>query len=218
MTHRSTVQRLAAIAVILLVTTSVEATRGRNSPLVSPTSPEQLESQLQTRVMESALADALARWEHSPWRAPVPREKARLSSAFGTRRHPILGGLRHHDGIDLSAPIGTPVNAAADGVVISAIRSPTYGRVVDIDHGRGWISRYAHLSKIAVAPGETVRGGQRIGAVGSTGLSSGPHLHFEIYFNARSVDPWTLWETVAQLRGRIDGLSSDSAPSLSSPS
>jgi murein DD-endopeptidase MepM/ murein hydrolase activator NlpD len=85
-----------------------------------------------------------------------------------------------HEGLDFSAETGTPVVAAADGVVLSATYHPEYGNLIEVDHGQGLTSRYAHLSRMDVTPGALVKRGGRLGAVGSTGRSTGPHLHFEV--------------------------------------
>jgi murein DD-endopeptidase MepM/ murein hydrolase activator NlpD len=119
----------------------------------------------------------------------VPVEGARLSSGFGNRNHPVLGGRRHHTGIDLAAPTGTPVYATADGVVSRAERFSSYGNYIQIEHGGELQTRYAHLSGYAVAAGEQVRKGQLIGYVGSTGRSTGPHLHYEVRVAGEAVDP-----------------------------
>ena len=118
-----------------------------------------------------------------------PLENARLSSAFGSRIHPVLGGRRNHKGIDLAAPTGTPVYATADGVVSRADWFSSYGRYISIEHGADLQTRFAHLSRIVVSAGETVKKGDLIGYVGSTGRSSGPHLHYEVRVDGVAVDP-----------------------------
>ncbi len=107
-----------------------------------------------------------------------------VSSSFGAKRG---GGF--HQGIDLSAPKGTPVMATAHGVVVVAGRSTGYGRTVLIDHGGGWRTRYAHLKRIKVEVGKSVVRGQVIGTVGSSGRASGPHLHYEVLRHGAPVDP-----------------------------
>ena len=113
----------------------------------------------------------------------------RMTSGYGARRHPILGYVRMHAGIDFGAAWGAPIFATGDGVVSYAGRHGGHGNYVRIDHGGGLGSGYGHMSRIAVAPGTQVRAGQVIGYVGSTGLSTGPHLHYEVYRNGRTVDP-----------------------------
>lgn len=114
--------------------------------------------------------------------------EARVSSTFGWRNIAVNGN-RHHAGVDLAAPWGTPVHAARDGRVDRAGWWGTYGNAVALDHGDGSETRYAHLSSVAVGPGDVVRQGDVIGYVGSTGASTGPHLHFELRFGGRAVDP-----------------------------
>jgi murein DD-endopeptidase MepM/ murein hydrolase activator NlpD len=114
----------------------------------------------------------------------------RIASGFGYRIHPIYKTWRMHTGIDFTAPIGTPIYATGDGVVERKKGKMTgYGKVVVIDHGYGYESLYAHMSKIIVKPGEKVKRGQVIGYVGNTGRSTGPHLHYEIKKNGKPVNP-----------------------------
>lgn len=118
--------------------------------------------------------------------APVP---GRVTSRYGMRRHPILGYRRMHAGLDFRARHGTPIYAVTDGTVNYAGRNGGYGNYVRIRHGGGLATGYAHMSRIAVRNGEKVRRGQVIGYVGSTGLSTGPHLHYEMYRNGQTIDP-----------------------------
>ena len=113
----------------------------------------------------------------------------RLTSGFGMRFHPILGYGRMHQGIDLAAPAGTPIVAASDGLVRFAGWHGGHGNYVQLQHGGGLTSGYGHMSRFVVAPGERVRQGQLIGYVGSTGLSTGPHCHFEVFRNGVAIDP-----------------------------
>ncbi len=113
----------------------------------------------------------------------------RLTSNFGYRVHPILGTRRFHAGIDFGAPQGTTIRAADSGVVISAGWQGGYGRTVIIDHGNKLSTLYAHSSRIFVSEGQTVQRGQAIAAVGSTGFSTGPHLHFEVRRNGEPINP-----------------------------
>lgn len=119
----------------------------------------------------------------------LPLQNARLTSAFGYRVHPISGKYQSHRGIDLSAPMGTPVSATADGVVELAGWLGGYGLTISLDHGGNLETRYAHLSAFAVSVGEIVKQGQVIGFVGSTGRSTGPHLHYEIRSSDVAMDP-----------------------------
>ena len=119
--------------------------------------------------------------------------QARRTSGFGLRFHPILGYPRLHRGIDFGAPAGTPIHAVSDGVVSFAGRSGGHGNYVCIDHGRRVATCYAHLATIGVFAGAQLRAGATLGTVGSTGLSTGPHLHYEVYRNGRPVDPAREW-------------------------
>ena len=125
-------------------------------------------------------------------RRPVSGDDARLTSGFGLRLHPLLNERRMHTGIDWAAPTGTPVSAAGKGRVVSAGREGFYGNKVVIDHGGGWQTVYAQLDRFSVKAGDCVDAKAEIGAVGSTGLSSGPHLHFEILREGQAVDPMSV--------------------------
>jgi murein DD-endopeptidase MepM/ murein hydrolase activator NlpD len=119
----------------------------------------------------------------------VPIPGAPITSGFGPRVHPIYGDVRMHTGIDFGASAGTPIRAAADGVVVSAGPLGGYGNATVIDHGNGLATLYGHQSSIAVSPGQRVSRGQVIGYVGCTGLCTGPHLHFEVRVRGTPVDP-----------------------------
>ena len=119
----------------------------------------------------------------------VPIPGAPITSGFGPRVHPIYGDVRMHTGIDFGASSGTPIHAAADGVVVSAGPLGGYGNATVIDHGNGLATLYGHQSSIIVAPGQHVSRGQVIGYVGCTGLCTGPHLHFEVRVRGTPVDP-----------------------------
>lgn len=120
------------------------------------------------------------------WLWPVP---GFITTYFGWRTHPIFGYQQFHPGIDIAANSGTPIRASQGGVVLSAGWAGGYGQLVVIDHGNGMATAYAHQSQILVSAGQTVGRGQVIGLVGSTGNSTGPHLHFEIRENGNPVDP-----------------------------
>ncbi|WP_235037636.1 MULTISPECIES: M23 family metallopeptidase [unclassified Novosphingobium] len=118
-----------------------------------------------------------------------PVAGGRITSPYGARKHPILGYVRMHAGIDFGAPYGSPIYAVADGTVTFAGRHGGHGNYVRLQHGGGLDTGYGHMSRIAVANGSRVRAGQVIGYVGSTGLSTGPHLHFEAYRGGRTINP-----------------------------
>ena len=113
----------------------------------------------------------------------------RLSSDFGVRKHPIRKVRRHHDGIDLAAPVGAPIRAIANGQVMFADPHGGYGKYIVLRHPDGFTSHYGHCDTMEVAPGASVLAGQIIGTVGSSGLSTGPHLHFEIRRDGAAQDP-----------------------------
>lgn len=114
---------------------------------------------------------------------------APVTSSFGPRTHPITGAKRLHAGIDLGAPTGTPIGAAAAGTVTFAGERGGYGNLVIVDHGNGTETRYAHQDTLGVRAGQVVEAGEPLGTVGSTGQSTGPHLHFEYRRNGEPVDP-----------------------------
>ncbi|MDH5255909.1 MAG: M23 family metallopeptidase [Gammaproteobacteria bacterium] len=122
-----------------------------------------------------------------PRRYPIPG--ARISSGFGNRRDPFTRHLARHTGVDMPAPWGTPVLASAGGTVSFAGYRRAYGNAVEIDHGDGLVTRYAHASKVLVRKGQVVLPEQPIAAVGSSGRSTGPHLHFEVLRQGRPVEP-----------------------------
>jgi murein DD-endopeptidase MepM/ murein hydrolase activator NlpD len=124
--------------------------------------------------------------QRSSYVSPV---SGRMTSSYGMRRHPILGYRRMHSGVDYAARYGTPIYAVSDGTISYAGRHGGHGKYVRIDHGGGTATGYAHMSRIAVSSGSRVSAGQVIGYVGSTGLSTGPHLHFEVYRGGRTVNP-----------------------------
>ena len=126
----------------------------------------------------------------------------RITSSFGYRMHPLLGYLKMHKGLDIAAPYGSPIYAALDGVVQGAGRSGGYGNFVKLIHGGNLASGYGHMSRIAVARGQRVRQGQVIGYVGSTGMSTGPHLHWEVWRNGQTINPRSIsFASVAALSG-----------------
>jgi murein DD-endopeptidase MepM/ murein hydrolase activator NlpD len=119
----------------------------------------------------------------------APVQGFRLSSSYGEREHPVLGGVRMHKGLDLAVASGTPVRAPADGVVEKASWFSSYGNFIEIAHGGNMETRYGHLSGYNVVAGQHVHKGDVIGYVGSTGRSTGPHLHYEVRIGGEAVDP-----------------------------
>lgn len=148
------------------------------------------------RLMEDELLRERARRTLLPSAAPI--NAPYLVSGFGWRIDPFSGRGVMHEGLDFAAPHGTPILAAAAGIVIAAELHPAYGNVVDIDHGNGLITRYAHAARLLVKVGELVKRGQRIAEVGSTGHSTGPHLHFEVRENGVAKNPTLFLTTLVQ--------------------
>jgi len=138
-------------------------------------------------VVESELVASAARSALLPRDTPIV--EGFVGSGFGLRTDPFTGEYTMHTGIDFAAPVGTPVLAAAGGVVASAERHPEFGNVVRIDHGNGLSTLYAHASKFIVKAGDIVRKGQQIALVGATGRATGPHLHFEVRVNGAPTNP-----------------------------
>ncbi len=141
----------------------------------------------QLGVLEALLVQTSANRKFLPTLAPIV--DGWFSSNFGYRIDPFNGAQSFHEGIDFPAGVGTPVVAAASGKVVSAGPHSQYGKMVEIDHGNGLVSRYAHTSQLFVREGDLVVRGQRVAAVGSTGRSTGPHLHFEVRLNGVPQNP-----------------------------
>lgn len=152
----------------------------------------QIDGELKARVrpaLESTLAEEAAQAAALPNAEPI-EGGLEVTSEFGLRRNPF-GGFSYemHSGIDFRGPVGTPIYATADGVVVKAEHSGGYGKHVVIDHGYSYETLYAHMSDIEVQAGDRVQRGDRIGKLGSTGRSSGPHLHYEVHRNGQPVNP-----------------------------
>lgn len=140
--------------------------------------------------LNQLLADRMTMWASRPAIQPINnKELTQLHTTFGMRYNRALGITRPHKGLDFTADIGTPVYATGDGKVITAHRSDSYGNVVYIDHGFRYETRYAHLSRFNVQEGDVVKRGQVIGFVGNSGVSVGPHLHYEVLFQGNHVNP-----------------------------
>ncbi len=134
----------------------------------------------------------------TPFGHPVPA-RHNFTSGFGMRAHPVTGKFQMHNGIDLAAPPGTPILATGDGIVTFAGRSGNYGLVIRVQHLGGISSTYAHLEKIYVRKGQSVSRNQQIGAMGSSGVSTGPHLHYEIVVDGNMVNPMKFIEAEANV-------------------
>jgi murein DD-endopeptidase MepM/ murein hydrolase activator NlpD len=137
--------------------------------------------------VELALAERSALRSMTPSVQPV--NVGFIGSGFGWRHDPFTGRFSMHEGLDFAAPVGTPIKAAAGGLVILAEYHPAYGNTIDLDHGNGLSTRYAHASKLHVKLGDIVKRGQWIADVGSTGRSTGAHLHFEVRVNGEPKNP-----------------------------
>jgi len=138
-------------------------------------------------MMEIQLLDERVRRNLLPTTLPIPG--AQDASGFGWRKDPFTGQRALHEGVDFQAQVGTDIVAAAGGVVVTAAYHPAYGNLVEIDHGNDLVTRYAHASRLLVKPGTVVKRGQKIAEVGSTGRSTGPHLHFEVRANGVAQNP-----------------------------
>ncbi|MFC5300179.1 M23 family metallopeptidase [Azospira restricta] len=154
--------------------------------------------------MESQLLDEKVRRSLLPTITPIQGNY--VGSGFGWRVDPIVGAGAMHEGIDFVADVGTPVIAAAGGVVVVAENHPQYGNLIEIDHGNDFSTRYAHLSKLVVKDGQFVKRGQHLGLSGNTGRSTGPHLHFEVRYKGVAQNPSRFLQQGGQLaqasRGR----------------
>ena len=138
-------------------------------------------------ILETTLFDVRVKKRLLPTVTPV--DASWSASSFGWRIDPFTGQNAVHEGVDFISDVGTPVFAAAGGVVISAEKHPQYGNLVEIDHGNDFVTRYAHASKLLVKAGDVVQRGRKIAEVGSTGRSTGPHLHFEVRYRGVAQNP-----------------------------
>jgi len=152
------------------------------------------------KVLENQLMDRRIKQVLLPTSLPI--QGAGIGSGFGVRTDPIAGVSAIHEGVDFSTEVGTPVSAAAGGVVMEASAHPQYGNMIEIDHRNGFSTRYAHLSKIGVREGQLVKRGQLIGASGNTGRSTGPHLHFEVRYQGVAQNPARFLQQGTQVAAR----------------
>jgi murein DD-endopeptidase MepM/ murein hydrolase activator NlpD len=144
-----------------------------------------------------------------PSRMPV--EGVRLTSEYGMRWHPVVGGRRAHKGVDLAGPMGTPVHAAADAVVSKAEWFSSYGLYVSLEHGADIQTRYGHMSRLNVFAGQHIHKGDVIGYIGSTGRSTGPHLHYEVRIAGQAVNPIPYMQADNIAAPQQDGVQADGA-------
>jgi murein DD-endopeptidase MepM/ murein hydrolase activator NlpD len=196
-------ERLATVAGVKIQEARPEPASGdrRGGPLVHPSAlsadelqqaldalSHQVESRTDTlTLLESQIFDDRVKKALLPTTLPVNAQWN--ASAFGWRLDPFTGDRAMHEGVDFPGEVGTPIVAAAAGVVVAAERHPEYGLMVDVDHGNDLTTRYAHASKLLVKPGAFVKRGQKIAELGSTGRSTGPHLHFEVRVKGAAQNP-----------------------------
>jgi len=153
----------------------------------------------QLSVLESLLFNRQLDMNAVPSREPIAGSY--ITSGFGSRADPFNGGSANHKGIDFEADVGDPVLAVADGVVSYSAARSGYGNTVEVDHGNGYVTRYAHNSRLVRKVGELVRAGQQIAKAGSTGRSTGAHVHFEVWENGRVVNPRKFLSQASPLKG-----------------
>lgn len=175
----------------------------RNNFFRYPLQTELQQTAAQVEAISASLQSFEKQWsDHLSWLESLPiaspiQSDYRLSSGFGLRNDPFTGSLAMHEGIDFSAEVGTPVLATAPGIVTRSDWDAGYGHVIEVKHAENFMTRYAHLSKRRVNEGTSVTTGTRIGDVGSTGRSTGPHLHYEVFRNNRVLNPMQVLPTQA---------------------
>ncbi|MEO7431556.1 MAG: M23 family metallopeptidase [Dokdonella sp.] len=155
--------------------------------------------QSQLDVLENLLRDR--KIDNALLPSGMPVAQGYISSGFGDRSDPFDGHQAIHMGVDFSAPMGTQVSAVADGVVTFAGERNGYGNVIEIDHGNGYMTRYAHNSALITEVGTRVHAGQIVAKVGSTGRSTGAHCHFEVWLNGHAVNPMAYVKSTRAARG-----------------
>ena len=180
----------AGMAVTTASATATTGSTAGSSTATRSSSTAQFAAALQSAVSAAPAAGPAAPASETgsgqTWTLPVD---GRVTSKFGMRKHPVTGVYKLHTGTDFAASTGTPIGAASGGVVKSAGWQSGYGNTVVIDHGNGVSTMYAHASALLVKPGQQVAPGEAVAKVGSTGLSTGPHLHFEVREDDKPVDP-----------------------------
>lgn len=192
--------RAAALAAIAgLLAMAAAPAQAESAGYVAPTTAPAAGAGIAAQGADRQFQQLFASWDRATQRTTAttsvavpsrtPLDAYRLSSNYGMRTHPVLGGLRGHKGADMAAPSGTPIYATADGLVSKAEWFSSYGNFIAIGHGGELETRFGHLSRIAVTAGQRVSKGDIIGYVGSTGRSTGPHLHYEVRVAGQAVDP-----------------------------
>ncbi len=181
-----------------------EASVGQGSPLPLQAGVDNLRAEFarqeaQLDVLENLLRDR--KIDNALLPSGMPVAQGYIASGFGARTDPLDGHAGTHMGVDFDAPMGSPVLAVADGVVTFAGVRNGYGNVVEIDHGNGYMTRYAHNSAFVAQVGERVHAGDTVAKVGSTGRSTGPHCHFEVWLNGRAVNPMAYVKSKRVARG-----------------
>lgn len=168
-------------------------------PFIRPNDPQAFETSLDD--LDEALNHLdMVRQHAKALPVSIPAPGAKITSVFGNRRDPFVGRLAFHGGIDFRVATGTPVHATGGGTVTTAGRNGGYGNMVEIDHGDGLTTRYGHLSKVLVSVGDRITAGETIAKSGSTGRSTGPHLHYEIRRNGQAIDPARFLKTARKLK------------------
>lgn len=194
-------ERLAKLAGVKEKDFVLDAPAGQGGPIARPynLSEQDIEHQMEMLVteldqkadryglLESVLLQQSLKKHTLPSARPV--NAGYNSSSFGWRVDPFTGQMAFHEGLDFVAEVGTPIYAAASGIVTAAERTPDYGNIVKVDHGDGVETRYAHASRLLVKAGQRVEKGQLIAEIGNTGRSTGAHLHFEVRHNGAALDP-----------------------------
>jgi murein DD-endopeptidase MepM/ murein hydrolase activator NlpD len=132
-----------------------------------------------------------------PFSIVFPLMSPKISSKFGSRKHPVYRHVRHHSGVDLAAPKNSHVRAVASGQVIYASKHGGYGNLISLQHADGYTSLYGHLNEIHVSVGDNIVAGEVIGTVGATGIATGPHLHFEWLYHGKALDPLKVFPALA---------------------
>lgn len=201
--HMKTFQAKARAAVLAaiagLLTVAAAPAQAESARYVAPNAAPAAGTGIASEGNDRQFQQLFASWDRATQRTTAttsvavpsrtPIDSYRTSSNYGMRSHPVIGGLRAHKGIDMAAPTGTPIYATADGLVSKAEWFSSYGNFIAIGHGGDLETRFGHLSRIAVSAGQRVRKGDLIGYVGSTGRSTGPHLHYEVRVAGQAVDP-----------------------------